>query len=52
MFQFQASIADSGPVLSHYCISGMDSWNLLNPTIQITVAINSIQTQDVESMLF
>ena len=47
MFQFRASVADSGPILNQYCLYGMDSWNLLNATIKITVAINK-----VESMLF
>ena len=39
MFQFCASVADSGPVLSQYCVFGMDSRNLFNLTITITVAI-------------
>ena len=39
MFQFRASIADSGPVLNQWCIFGKDSWNLLNAKIKITVAI-------------
>ena len=28
MFQFRASVADSGPVLKEYCVIGMDSKNL------------------------
>ena len=47
MFKFRNSVADSWPVLNQYCVFGMDSWNLLNATIKITV-----QTQNVESMLF
>ena len=39
MFQFRASVADSGPILNQYCVFGMDSWNLLNAKIKITVAI-------------
>ena len=39
MFQFRASVADSGPVINQYCVFGMDSWNLLNATIKTTVAI-------------
>ena len=34
MFQFQVSVADSGPVLNQYCEFGMDSLNLLNATIK------------------
>ena len=34
MFQFRASVADSGPVLKQYCVFGMHSWNLLNATIK------------------
>ena len=37
MFQFR--VADSGPALNQYCVFGIDSWNLLNATIKITVAI-------------
>ena len=32
MFQFQASVADSGQVLNQYCVFGMDSTNLLKAT--------------------
>ena len=34
-----ASQTVHGPVLNQYCVFGMDSWNLLNATIKITVAI-------------
>ena len=37
MFQFRASVADSGPVLNQYCVFGMNSWNLWNVTIKVTV---------------
>ena len=39
MFQFWDSIADGGPVLTQYCVFGIDSWNLSNATKKITVAI-------------
>ena len=37
MFQFRASGTESDPVLNQYCVFGMDSWNLLNATIKITI---------------
>ena len=46
MFQFRVLIqGQRGPVLNQYCVYRMDSWNLLNATIKITV---SIQKQNVE----
>ena len=51
MLQFQASVADSCSVLNQYCVFGMDSWNLLNATIKITVAI-LFKHKNLESMLF
>ena len=39
MYQSRASVAGSVPVLNQYYVVGVDSLNLLNATIQITVAI-------------
>ena len=44
MFQFRASVADSGLVLNQYCVFGTNSWKLLITTIKII--------QNFESMLF
>ena len=53
MFQCQANVADSGPVLKQYCVFGMDSRDILNATFDNkNNSCNSIQTQNVDSMLF
>ena len=39
MFQFRANVEDSCPVLNQYCVFDMDSWNHLNATIKMIVAI-------------
>ena len=39
MFQCRASVANSGTALNQYYVFGMDSRNLLNATIKITVSI-------------
>ena len=52
MFQFKASVADSGPVLDQYCVFGVDSLNILNATSDNrNNSCNSVQTQNVELML-